>query len=426
MFLGVIRAILRTNYFQTGPTETASHLSCKLDPSQLRWLPQPRPRFEIFVYSPRTEGVHLRGGAVARGGIRWSDRREDFRTEVLGLMKAQMVKNAVIVPVGAKGGFVVKRPPARRDDLPEEVDRLLPDLHPRAARPHGRHRRRRGRPALGRGALRRRRPLPRRGRRQGHRDLLGHRQRHRARGGLLARRRVRVGRLDGLRPQGDGHHRPRGLGVREAPLPRVRPQRPDRRLHGRGRGRHVRRRVRQRHAAVTPHPARRGVQPPARLPRPEPGRPAELRGAPAPVRAARVLVGRLRPRRDLRRRRRVRPRREVGEPLARGARGARHRGRVAQAERAHPGAPARARGPALERRHRHVREGRRRVTRGRGRQGERRRAGERVGAARKGRRARAATWASPSEAGSSTRSPAGGSTRTRSTTPAGSTAPTAR
>jgi glutamate dehydrogenase len=121
MFLGVIRAILRTNYFQTGPSEAASHLSFKLDPAELRWLPQPRPRYEIFVYSPRTEGVHLRGGPVARGGIRWSDRREDFRTEVLGLMKAQMVKNAVIVPVGAKGGFVVKRPPERREELPEEV-----------------------------------------------------------------------------------------------------------------------------------------------------------------------------------------------------------------------------------------------------------------------------------------------------------------
>src|SRR5829696_8097754 len=121
MFLDVIRAMLRTNYFHTGPSEHAPHLSFKLDPSELRWLPQPRPRFEIFVYSPRTEGVHLRGGPVARGGIRWSDRREDFRTEVLGLMKAQMVKNAVIVPVGAKGGFVVKRPPKRRDDLPEEV-----------------------------------------------------------------------------------------------------------------------------------------------------------------------------------------------------------------------------------------------------------------------------------------------------------------
>jgi glutamate dehydrogenase len=121
MFLDVIRAMLRTNYFHSGPAEEAGHLSFKLDPSSLRWLPQPRPRFEIFVYSPRTEGVHLRGGEVARGGIRWSDRREDFRTEVLGLMKAQMVKNAVIVPVGAKGGFVVKRPPPKRDDLPTEV-----------------------------------------------------------------------------------------------------------------------------------------------------------------------------------------------------------------------------------------------------------------------------------------------------------------
>ena len=83
-------------------------------PTQVPDLPLPRPRYEIFVYSPRVEGVHLRGGRVSRGGIRWSDRREDFRTEVLGLMKAQMVKNAVIVPVGAKGGFVVKRPPGRR------------------------------------------------------------------------------------------------------------------------------------------------------------------------------------------------------------------------------------------------------------------------------------------------------------------------
>src|SRR6185437_7804412 len=86
-------------------------LSFKLDPEQVPLLPLPRPKFEIFVYAPRVEGVHLRGGRVARGGLRWSDRREDFRTEVLGLMKAQMVKNALIVPVGSKGGFVVKRPP---------------------------------------------------------------------------------------------------------------------------------------------------------------------------------------------------------------------------------------------------------------------------------------------------------------------------
>ncbi len=103
----------RTDYFQRGADgRPKPYLAFKLDPQQLPVLPAPRPRFEIFVYSPRVEGVHLRGGRVARGGVRWSDRREDFRTEVLGLMKAQTVKNAVIVPVGAKGGFVVKRPPA--------------------------------------------------------------------------------------------------------------------------------------------------------------------------------------------------------------------------------------------------------------------------------------------------------------------------
>jgi glutamate dehydrogenase len=116
-FLDVMTAMLRTNWFQRDAetNEPKHHLSFKLDPGGLSWLPQPKPQFEVWVYSPRTEGVHLRGGKVARGGIRWSDRREDFRTEVLGLMKAQMVKNAVIVPVGAKGGFVVKRPPASDD-----------------------------------------------------------------------------------------------------------------------------------------------------------------------------------------------------------------------------------------------------------------------------------------------------------------------
>jgi glutamate dehydrogenase len=112
-FLSVVRAIVRTNAFQAGDDgKPHAYLSFKLDSAQIPVLPLPRPQFEIFVYSPRVEAVHLRGGRVARGGLRWSDRREDFRTEVLGLMKAQMVKNALIVPVGAKGGFVVKRPPA--------------------------------------------------------------------------------------------------------------------------------------------------------------------------------------------------------------------------------------------------------------------------------------------------------------------------
>ena len=111
-FFNLVEATQRTNYFQPGPDgELKPYLSLKLDSRAVDELPLPRPMFEIFVYSPRMEGIHLRGGKVARGGIRWSDRREDFRTEILGLMKAQMVKNAVIVPVGAKGGFVLKQAP---------------------------------------------------------------------------------------------------------------------------------------------------------------------------------------------------------------------------------------------------------------------------------------------------------------------------
>jgi glutamate dehydrogenase len=121
-FLTLVQAMTRTNFYRLdGGGEPRPYLAFKLDPSRVPSLPRPRPMFEIFVYSPRTEAVHLRGGRVARGGIRWSDRREDFRTEVLGLMKAQMVKNAVIVPTGAKGGFVVKRPPGDREALSAEV-----------------------------------------------------------------------------------------------------------------------------------------------------------------------------------------------------------------------------------------------------------------------------------------------------------------
>ena len=111
-FSGAVGATLRSNYFQTDECgKKKPYISIKLDPTQLPEVPLPRPKFEIFVYSPEVEGVHLRGGDIARGGLRWSDRREDFRTEVLGLMKAQVVKNTVIVPTGAKGGFFPKRPP---------------------------------------------------------------------------------------------------------------------------------------------------------------------------------------------------------------------------------------------------------------------------------------------------------------------------
>jgi glutamate dehydrogenase len=122
-YLGLILATLRTNYFQvsqgawrTGPPERQPYLVLKLDAASIPELPAPRPRFELFVYSPRLEAVHLRFGTVARGGLRWSDRREDFRTEILGLARAQEVKNSVIVPSGAKGGFVCK-------NLPDPSDR---------------------------------------------------------------------------------------------------------------------------------------------------------------------------------------------------------------------------------------------------------------------------------------------------------------
>jgi len=110
--LDLIRASLRTNFFQVDDDGIdRSSIAIKLDPRSVPELPLPKPRFEIWVYSPQVEGVHLRFGSVARGGLRWSDRQEDFRTEVLGLVKAQEVKNAVIVPVGAKGGFYAKRLP---------------------------------------------------------------------------------------------------------------------------------------------------------------------------------------------------------------------------------------------------------------------------------------------------------------------------
>ena len=110
----LVEAILRTNAFAQKPDEA---LAFKINSSLVPGLPRPVPWREIWVYSPRVEGIHLRGGPIARGGLRWSDRRDDFRTEILGLMKAQLVKNAVIVPTGAKGGFYPKQlpPPTNRD-----------------------------------------------------------------------------------------------------------------------------------------------------------------------------------------------------------------------------------------------------------------------------------------------------------------------
>ena len=117
----LVEATLRTNYYQRREDGSAkSYLSIKLDSKKVPELPEPRPYREIFVYSPQVEAIHLRGDKIARGGLRWSDRHEDFRTEVLGLMKAQMVKNSVIIPMGSKGGFVVKTPTKTREEFREE------------------------------------------------------------------------------------------------------------------------------------------------------------------------------------------------------------------------------------------------------------------------------------------------------------------
>ena len=242
--LGVVQAALRTNFYQTDPVAGGPkpYVSLKLDPTKVPDLPAPRPMFEIWVYGPRVEGVHLRFGKVARGGLRWSDRREDFRTEVLGLVKAQMVKNAVIVPTGSKGGFYAKQlpdPTADRDAWLAEgvaayklfISGLL-DLTdnrvqgeavppPDVVRHDGR------------------RHLPRRRGRQGHGHVLRHRQRQGAGVRVLARRRLRLRRLGRLRPQGDGHHRARRVGVGQAALPRDGRRHPDAGLHRRRRRRHV-------------------------------------------------------------------------------------------------------------------------------------------------------------------------------------------
>ena len=201
-------------------------MAFKLDPQAIPDLPAPRPKFEIFVYSPRFEGVHLRFGAVARGGLRWSDRREDFRTEVLGLVKAQMVKNAVIVPVGAKGGFVLKQKPGRPrrgrcacyqlfiSALLDVTDNLVGGkiVPPRDVVRHDGDD-----PYLVVAAD------------KGTATFSDIANEISVDARLLARRRVRLRRLGRLRPQEDGHHRPRRVGVGQAALPRHGRRHPDRR-----------------------------------------------------------------------------------------------------------------------------------------------------------------------------------------------------
>ena len=261
-------------------------------------MPLPRPLYEIFVYSPRLEGVHLRFGKVARGGIRWSDRPQDFRTEVLGLVKAQQVKNAVIVPVGAKGGFVPKRLPAggAREAIQAEgtaayklfISTLL-DITDNLGT---------GTPASI--------PPPDVVRHDGDDPYLvvaadkgtatfsDIANEHRDRARLLARRCLRLRRLGRLRPQEDGHHRARRLGIGQAAFPRDGRRHRRDAVHRGRRRRHVGRRVRQRHAAREDHQARRRLRSPRHLHRSRSRSGAQLRRAQAPVRSAALELAGLR------------------------------------------------------------------------------------------------------------------------------------
>ena len=254
--VNLVEAMVRTNFYRE---DAAELVSFKLDSQKIDGLPAPRPFREIFMHSPRVDGVHLRFGKVARGGLRWSDRPQDFRTEVLGLVKAQQVKNAVIVPVGAKGGFVPKFLPQSGSreailaegqaayrlfinsllDLTDNLDgeTVLP--------PAGVVRRDDDDPYLVVAAD------------KGTATFSDIANGIADRARLLAWRCLRQRRLRRLRPQGDGHHRPRRVGGREAALPRARRRHPDDAVHRCRRRRYVGRRVRQRHDALPGDQARR-------------------------------------------------------------------------------------------------------------------------------------------------------------------------
>ena len=281
-FLQLVLATVRTNAYRP---ERGRRLSLKLRSADVPSMPAPARSTRSSSSDPEMEGIHLRGGLVARGGIRWSDRREDYRTEVLGLMKAQTVKNAVIVPDGSKGGFVLKRTPSGGDELRDEVrrqystlirglldvtDTMVADavVHPPGVRVHDGDD-----PYLVVAAD------------KGTAALSDTANAIAARVRVLARGRVRLGRLDRLRPQGPGHHRARRVGERATALPRARSRHRAQAVHRRRDRRHVRRRLRQRDAALGSDPPDRSLRPPQRLPRPDAGYRSLVRRAQAPVRA---------------------------------------------------------------------------------------------------------------------------------------------
>jgi glutamate dehydrogenase len=296
----VIEATLRTNAYQAGSDGQAkSYLSFKFSSRDIPFLPAPAPLYEIFVYNERVEGVHLRGARVARGGLRWSDRMEDFRTEVLGLVKAQMVKNAVIVPLGSKGRLRLQAPAGgwRARSLSGRGNRLLFDLHPRPARSHRQ-------PIDGR-------VVPPSGvrRRDGDDPYLvvaadkGTATFSDIANGIAIEYGFWLGDAFASGGSVGYDHKKMAITARGAweaikrHFREIGLDTQTQAVHRRRDRRHVRRRFRQWHVALFRNPAAGRLRSPASLPRPEPGPGAQLRRAAAPLCAAAVFVGGLRSRR---------------------------------------------------------------------------------------------------------------------------------
>ncbi len=361
--LEMIEATQRTNYFQRDADGAPKpQLALKIAPRLLRNIPPPAPLYEILVFSPRVEGVHLRAGPIARGGLRWSDRAEDYRTEVLGLVKAQTVKNAVIVPTGAKGGFFVRRPPAARDALMAEavacyrqfisglldvtdniVDGVGGGSGTRVRRYDGDD------PYLVVAAD------------KGTATFSDFANEVAAAYGFWLGDAFASGGSNGY------DHKKMAITARGAWISRAAAfqreghRRPEGSDHGARYRRHVGRRVRQRTAAIALRPARGGVQPSARVRRSKSGSAGEFRRTRAIVRATAIGLERLRTRADFAGRRRV---------------CARRRSRLRSRRRCASGSASRSTAcspdelihlllqgadrPDLERRHRYVRKGSRR------------------------------------------------------------------
>ena len=364
-YLALIGATLRTNYWRTGVGASGAagprraFLSFKFDSAHIPGLPEPRPLFEIFVYSVRFEGVHLRGGKVARGGLRWSDRPEDFRTEVLGLVKAQMVKNTVIVPVGSKGGFVLKKAPPTADReayLKEGVDcyrdylrglldltdnrvgdAIVPPPHVVRHDPDD--------PYLVVAAD------------KGTATFSDYANAVSAEYGFWLGDAFASGGSAGYDHKEMGitargawesvkrHFRELGINTQTTEFTL--------RWHRR----HVGRRVRQRHAAVAPHPAARGVRSPSHFYRSRPRCCCELCRARAFVCAAALVVGRLQPEADFAGWWHLGALGKIDSDFASGTGGARHRCEQVDAGRVDLGDFEGAGGSLLQRRDRYLRQG---------------------------------------------------------------------